>query len=120
MVSIDEELKAAEAAKAAIDTLSTTAALSEATIIILRGAIRAATPMTIFSSEGPLNEARHEVVIALSDLIHGPPTQEKINKAKGAVEDWINRASHSLTGWRLVISNTLRTRLPRSQLTDTK
>jgi hypothetical protein len=88
MVSIDEELKAAKAAKAAIETLST-AALSGATIIILREAVRAATPMTILSSEGSLNEARHEVVIVLSDLIHGPPTQEKIDNAKDAIGVWM-------------------------------
>jgi hypothetical protein len=69
MVSIHEELEAAKAAMAVIDTLST-AALSETTIIILREAVRAATPMTILSSEGPLNEARHEVVIALSRRGH--------------------------------------------------
>ena len=45
--------------------------------------------MTIFSNEGPLNEARQEVVIALSDLIHGPPTQEKIERAKDAIDIWV-------------------------------
>jgi hypothetical protein len=88
MVSINVELKAAKAAKGVIDTLST-AALSGATIETLREAIHAATPMTILSSEGPLNEARHEVVIALSNLIHGPPTQEKIDNAKDATGVWM-------------------------------
>jgi hypothetical protein len=93
MLSIDEELTAAEGAKAAIDTLtlSTTGALSTPTIIVLREAVRAATPMSILSSQGPLNEARYELVVALSDVIHGPPTQQKIDKAKGAIEHWINR-----------------------------
>ena len=89
MVTIDEELEAAQDAKAAIDTLSTTATLNGATTGILREAILVATPMTIFSNEGPLNEARQEVVIALSDLIHGPPTQEKIERAKDAIDIWV-------------------------------
>jgi hypothetical protein len=90
MVSIDEELKAAKAAKAVIDTLST-AALSGATIETLREAIHAATPATFFPSEGPLIEPRHDAFILLSDLTEGPPTQERIDKAKGAVEVWIRR-----------------------------
>jgi hypothetical protein len=90
MVSIDEELEAAKGAKTALDTLST-AVLSRATITILREAVHVATPMTILSSEGPLNEARHDVVIALSGLIDGPPTETKKHIAKGAVEDWMKR-----------------------------
>jgi hypothetical protein len=40
------------------------------------------------SSGGPLNEARATVgVDALSSLMHSMPTPEKIDKAKGAVED---------------------------------
>ena len=54
-------------------------------------AIRA---MTTFPSERLLNEARHTIVNVLSDLIHaiehGPLTQEKIGKAKDAIEDWLN------------------------------
>jgi len=30
-------------------------------------------------------------VIALSDLITGPPTQDRIDKAKVAVEEWIKQ-----------------------------
>ena len=59
--------------------------------LTLRDAIRVATQTTFFSSEGPLMGARHEVVVALSDLIHGPPTHEKIDKAKVAVDEWINQ-----------------------------
>ena len=90
MASIEQELSAAEAAKAALDKLSPVP-LSEAMRLTLRNAIRAATQTTFFSSEGPLMGARHEVVVALSDLIHGPPTHEKIDKAKGAVEEWISQ-----------------------------
>jgi len=42
-------------------------------------------------SEQPGNEARGNVGIALSNLMHGPPTPEKIEKAKGAVEEWLKR-----------------------------
>jgi dihydroxyacetone kinase-like predicted kinase len=38
-----------------------------------------------------LNEARGNVGIALSNLMHGQPTLEKIEKAKGAVEEWIKQ-----------------------------
>jgi precorrin-4 methylase len=74
---MDEELKAAVAAKAAID-MQSTAPLSSATITILREAIRAATPAKMFLSERQLTEARHEVVIRLSGLIAGPPTEARI------------------------------------------
>jgi len=85
---MDEELNAAIAAKAAVDTQSA-APLSSATITILREAIRAATPATMFLSKTHLTEARHKAVIALSGLIAGPPTQERIEQAKSAVEDWL-------------------------------
>jgi hypothetical protein len=42
-----------------------------------------------FPSEGPLNEARHTVGIALPDLIRGPLTQEKIDNAEGAIGVWM-------------------------------
>jgi hypothetical protein len=43
------------------------------------------------SSGGALNEARANVGIALSNLIHdhGPPTPHSIYKAKRAIEAWI-------------------------------
>jgi hypothetical protein len=89
MVSIEEELKAAEAAKAALSTLSA-APLSEATIKTLRDtrgtAIRA---MSVFPSEALLNDARYNAGMAVSDLATNPPTAEMINKAKVAVEEWI-------------------------------
>jgi hypothetical protein len=40
-------------------------------------------------SGGTLNEARDNVGIALSNLIHSQPTQEKIDKAKSAIQTWI-------------------------------
>ena len=85
---MDEELNAAIAAKAAVDTQSA-APLSSATITILREAIRAATPATMFLSKTHLTEARHEAVIALSDLIAGPPTKARIDRAGSALKDWL-------------------------------
>ena len=89
--SIEEERKAAEAAKAALSTLSP-APLSEEMTKIVRGtratAIRA---MSVFPSEALLNDARYNAGMALSDLATNTPTAEKIDKAKGAVEDWINQ-----------------------------
>ena len=41
------------------------------------------------SSGGTLNEARGIVGIALSNMMHGLPTEEKIDKAKSAIEAWI-------------------------------
>ena len=91
MVSIEEELKAAEAARAALSTLSP-APLSEEMKKIVRGtratAIRA---MSIFPSEALLNDARYNAGMALSDLATNTPTAEKIDKAKGAVEEWISQ-----------------------------
>ena len=95
MVMIDEELEAAKAAQAVISTLSTSA-LNSNVVAALRSATSVATnAITTFPSEGPLNEARHTVGIALSDLIaaldEGPITEDKIDKAKGAIEAWMNQ-----------------------------
>jgi hypothetical protein len=81
-------LQAAKAAKAAINVLST--ASPKSTIL---ATLRKANHIAILnlSSEDALNEARGKVGIALSNLIHAPPTREKIDKAKGAVEDWIDQ-----------------------------
>jgi hypothetical protein len=51
-------------------------------------AIRA---MSVFPSEALLNDARYNAGMALSDLATNSPTAEKIDKAKGAVEEWINQ-----------------------------
>jgi hypothetical protein len=47
--------------------------------------------MTTLPSDKPLNDARHSVVITLSDLVKALETdpaaqQEKIDKAKGAIQ----------------------------------
>jgi hypothetical protein len=86
MVSINEELKAAKAAKAAINALST-ATPKSAVSATLRTANHAA--ILNLGSGGALNEARANVGIALSNLMHGPPTPEKIDKAKSAMDAWI-------------------------------
>jgi hypothetical protein len=92
MLSMDEELKAAVAAVNA----QSTAPLSTATIAILREAIRAATPAIMLFSEGQCAEARYDTAIALSDLIAGPPTQTRIDRAKSAVEHWLKELRESL------------------------
>jgi len=48
------------------------------------------------SSGGVLNEARSKVGIAASNLLHGLPTQEKIDKAKFAIDVWIRELEGSL------------------------
>jgi hypothetical protein len=88
MVGINEELKATEAARA---VLSTTNPDSKATIRVLRQTKYVAVlAMTTFASDKPLNDARHLVVITLSDLVHAletdpTPQLEKIDKATGAI-----------------------------------
>jgi hypothetical protein len=86
MVSINEELKAAQAAKAVINALST-ATRKSAVLATLRTANHAA--ILNLGSGGALNEARTNVGIALSNLMHGLPTPEKINKANSAMDAWI-------------------------------
>jgi hypothetical protein len=92
MVTIDEELDAAKAAKAAIETLSTTAP-SPFIATTLRNAREVATRAMTFLGEGPLNDARHTVGIELSILIraleNSPLAQEKIDKATGAIDVWM-------------------------------
>ena len=89
MVTIDEELNAAKAAQTVISTLSTSA-LNSNVVAVLRSAASVATrAITTFQSEGPLNEARNTVGIALPDLIRGPLTQEKIDNAKDAIGVWM-------------------------------
>jgi hypothetical protein len=86
MVSVDEELKAAKAAKAAIDALLTTTRKSEV-LATLSKAKRCA--VLNLSSGGSLNEARAKAGIELSGVMHSRPTQEKIDKTKAAINDWI-------------------------------
>jgi hypothetical protein len=88
MTSINEECRAARAAKAVISTLSTTTRPNSTSLAPLHHAYRIV--VLHLSDEGHLNEARRNVGIALSTLIHSQPTPEKIDKAKGAVENWIS------------------------------
>jgi hypothetical protein len=87
MVHINEELKAAKAAKAAIEALSTTPLSNSVFLAALNKANHAA--ILNLSSGGALNDARSNVGIALSNVIHSPRTQEKIDKAKRAIDVWI-------------------------------
>jgi hypothetical protein len=94
MVHINEELKAVKAAKAAINALST-ATPKSAVVATLRKSNHVA--VLNLSSGGALNEARGNVGIALSNLIdqHGPPTPERIDKAKRAIDAWIKELERS-------------------------
>jgi dihydroxyacetone kinase-like predicted kinase len=84
MVSISEELKAAKAAKAAINAL---AIRKSEGLTTLKHAYRVA--VLNLSSGGLLNETRGNVGIALSNLMHGLPTEDKIDNAKAAIDAWI-------------------------------
>jgi hypothetical protein len=87
------ELKAAKAAKAAIEALLT--ATRSAMLATLRTANYVAA--VNLSGGGTLNEARDNVGIALSNLLHdhGPPAPERIDKAKRAIEAWIKELEAS-------------------------
>ena len=86
MVSLDEELKAAKAAKAAIDALLITSRQSVVLAKLMKA--RGAAVLNL-STGGTLNAARGNVGIALSSVLHSRPTQEKIDKTKAAINDWI-------------------------------
>jgi hypothetical protein len=81
---MDEELKAARAAKAAVNAL---AIRKSEGLTTLKHAYRVA--VLNLGSVGLLNEARRMVGIALSNLMYGLPTQEKINNAKAVIDAWI-------------------------------
>jgi hypothetical protein len=87
MVSIEEELRAAKAAKAAMDGLMTITPKS-AVAATIRTANHAA--IVNLGSGGALNEARIDVGIALANLMDRPPTPERMDKAKSAIDAWIN------------------------------
>jgi hypothetical protein len=91
MVSVDEELKAAKAARAAINAL---AARRSEGLTTLKHAYRVA--VLNLTGGDLLNEARGIVGIALSNIMHGPPTEEKINKAKSAIDTWIANLERGL------------------------
>jgi hypothetical protein len=92
MVSVDEELKAAKAAKAAIEALLATTQKS-GVWATLRKARQAA--VLNLSSGGTLNEARRNVGIALSSVLYSRPAPEKIDKTKAAINDWIRELEAS-------------------------
>jgi hypothetical protein len=93
MVSINEELEAAKAAKAAISALATT---PKSAVLATLGKANNAAILNL-SNGGALNEARANVGIALSNLIHdhGPPTPHSIYNAKRAIEAWIRELEAS-------------------------
>ena len=97
MVHISEELEAAKAAKAASDFLLTTS--PKPVVVATLNKAKYAAVLNL-SSGGPsnqrvLNEARSKVGMAVSNLLHGLPTQEKIDKAKHAIEAWIRELEAS-------------------------
>ena len=93
MVIVYEELKAAKAAKAAIDALLTATRKAEvlATLRKARGAA-----ILNLSGGGSLNKVRGNVGIALSSILHSRSTQEKIDKTKAAINDWIRELEASV------------------------
>jgi hypothetical protein len=93
MVSINEELEAAKAANAAIDFLLT--ATPKSAVLATVNKAKYAAILNLSSAGGALNEARSSVGISLSNVIHGMPTQEKIDKAKRAIETWIRELEAS-------------------------
>ena len=91
MVGINEELEAAKAAKAAITALLT--AVRKPEVTALKNAGRVA--ILNVSSGGALNKARGMVGITLSNVMHGMPTEEKIDKARSAIDAWIKELERS-------------------------
>lgn len=86
MFSINKELEAAKAARATLNTLSITTPKT-AISATLRNANAAA--VRSLGKGGALNEARVNVGIAISNLIDGSPTLERVDKAKAAIDVWI-------------------------------
>ena len=86
MARIDEELKAAQAAKAVVGALLTRP------ISTISAELRKAKTIAVVNlggGGGALNEARANVGIALSNLMDRPPMPEGINNAKAAIDAWI-------------------------------
>ena len=92
MIGIDQELSVAQSAKAAIDALSTTGP-NPSFVETLRHARDVAASAMTFLGDGPLNDERDKIGITFSILIRALGdsglTREKIEDAKGAVEDWV-------------------------------
>jgi len=86
MISIKEELEVAKAAKAGIKALLT-ATSKRTALATLKNAYHAA--VLNLSRGGGLNMARGKVGIALSNIMHGVPTKERIDEATSAIDIWI-------------------------------
>jgi hypothetical protein len=92
MTSIDKELEAAKAARAALNALLKTTPKST-----IAATLRQANTVAVLNLSGQrgaadaLNEARKDVGVVLSGIFDGPLKQEKIDKAKSAVEEWIKQ-----------------------------
>jgi hypothetical protein len=90
MTSMNKELEAAKAAKAALNAWLPTTLKSAIT-----ATLRQANTVAILNFSGQrgaadaLNEARKNVGVALSTLFDRPLKQEKIDKAKLAIDAWI-------------------------------
>jgi hypothetical protein len=108
MIGINEELKAIEAARSVLSNNPN----GKETIKVLRQAkYIAALAMTTLPSDKPFNDARHAVVITLSDLVKAletdpTPQQEKIDRARGAVQSLV---------WDLKAAQDARLKTPRSR-----
>ena len=93
MAHINQELEGAKAAKAAINALSTASPKSA-----VRATVNKAKHDAILnlSSGGSLNAARANAGIAISNVLDGLPTPEKIDNAERAIEAWIKELERSL------------------------
>ena len=81
-------------ARAVVGTLAASSVLHPTIAATLRNARSIAIrEITIFPSDGPLNDARYKAGVVISFVMHalraGTLTQEKIAEAKGAIEDWM-------------------------------
>ena len=94
MVGINEELEVAKAVKAAIKALLT-ATSKPAVLATFKHAYRVAV-LNLSSGGGALNAARAKVGIALSNVMHGLPTKEKIDEVTSAIDVWITELEGSL------------------------
>jgi hypothetical protein len=86
MVSINEELEAAKAARAVIKVLS--AGTPKSAVLATLNKAKHAAVLNL-GSGGSLNAARANVGVAISNVIQSLPTPEKIDKAKSAIDAWI-------------------------------
>jgi hypothetical protein len=81
-----EELKAAQAARAVINVLSAVTPKTAISATLRRANLAAIRNL---GKGGALNEARINAGLAISNLIDGSPTPERVDKAKVAIDAWI-------------------------------